>query len=56
MLGSDRRLDSKCSGATAQGLIYKRESFGDLLDVPAAAILLLEDDEIPGLIKPRIAA
>jgi len=55
MLGSDRGLDSEWTGLTAKRFADQRKGFGDLLPIPAAAVLLLKKYKIAGLVQPGIA-
>ena len=55
MQGRDRRLQRERTGPAAKRLLDERQRLGDLLLVPAAAILLFEKDEIAGLIETGIA-
>ena len=51
----DRRLQRERAGPAAQRLLHQRQRLGDLPLVPAAAILLFENDDIAGVVEPRIA-
>ena len=55
MQGSDRSLQSERTGAAAKRLLDQRQRLGDLLSIPAAAVLLFENDDIAGLIETGIA-
>ena len=55
MQGRDRRLQRERTGPAAQRLLDERQRLGDLLLIPAAAILLFEKDEIAGLIEAGVA-
>jgi hypothetical protein len=48
-------LDAERAGAGAQRLLHERQGLGDLRAVPAAAVLLLEHDEVAVLVEPRVA-
>ena len=51
----DRGLQRERTGPAAQRGFDQRQRFGDLLLVPARAILLFEHDEIAGGVGPRVA-
>ncbi len=55
MQGRDRRLQRERAGAAAKRLLDQRQRLGDLRVIPAAAILLLEHDEIAGRVETRLA-
>ena len=55
MHGRDRRLERKRPRAAPQRLLDERQRFGDLRLIPAATILILEQDEIAGVVEPRLA-
>src|SRR2546425_5791960 len=44
----------RSTGAAAQGLVDERQRFGDLIVIPATTVLLLEQDEVAGLVEPRV--
>ena len=50
MQGSDRSLQNERTGAAAKRLLDQRQRLRDLLVIPAAAILLLKNDQIAGII------
>ena len=47
----DRRLQRERTRPAAKRLLDQRQRLGDLLLIPAAAILLFENDEIAGLVE-----
>ena len=51
----DRRLQRERPRTATQGLLHERERLGDLRVIPAATILLFEQDEVAGRVAPRVA-
>ena len=52
----DRRLQREGTGFAAHRLVDERQRLGDLRVVPAAAILLVEHDDVARLVEARLAA
>ena len=46
----NRSLESEGAGRAARQFLYQEQSLGDLLVIPEAAVLLLQNDELTGLI------
>src|ERR1039457_4796931 len=54
MLGGDRRLHSIGTDSASKGLLDKQQFFANLAMIPAAAILLFENDKVAGRIDAGI--
>ena len=55
MLGGDGGLQRVRTSAAAQGFLDERQCLGDLWMIPPAAILLFQNNQIPGCIEAGIA-
>ena len=55
MLSGDGGLQRIRTSAAAQGFVDERQCLGDLCMIPSAAILLFQNNQIPGRIEAGIA-